>query len=596
MKKISVSTKLSIVYTILGILFILCLAFTFYKYNKSNIYKENINNLQQISESIMVKIDGRLANIDQVSIEVLSNNDFINKWEKIINHYESEDLIEIRSQLHEIIMKSYMGKPDIRRVAVFSKDGYYICTGKSDVPRSKLLRRIEQIDGIEKMNYVNSRLFLSPHEDFWDSNSEGIVISEIKPIKNKEKEIIGYLEVQQNQFYIADICDVKFNGSKLDTMVFMGDNESLFYTNIDQEKRNNGLIEEIREVTKQYSKVKDNDHQVIFTTSSNYYQGYTVCVLEKKIIYKSLRNIAGGIIILVITLIIITIGYSILATKLIMKPISLLVNQMEHADLFDFNNRLDLKVTDRETQILVNSFEQMTQRFQKSFLEEKQLEDLQTKTLFSVLQSQISPHFLYNTLGSIANMCEMEETQAAADACYSLTEILRYSSNYATREVRIAEEIDNLKSYLHIMKSRYRQRLDYEINIDNQVKYFMLPKLTYQPIVENAIKYSLLEQEQVIIKVNTILVGQDLIIEITDNGCGITKETREDIAYQIKMFKEDKTHLEKIQNIKIGGMGLVGTLTRLFIFFGEDFQYELLKNNNGKGTTVVLKINIDKYR
>ena len=141
-------------------------------------------------------------------------------------------------------------------------------------------------------------------------------------------------------------------------------------------------------------------------------------------------------------------------------------------------------------------------------------------------------------------------------SCYSLTEIMRYASKFSVSEVTLHEEIQNLKSYFSIMKSRYRQRFEYEMEIDEEALDFMIPKLTLQPLVENGIKYSLLEKEVVFVKVFLVRFNGDIIIEIKDNGIGISEEDAEKVRDRIKRFENDNSSKEITENIQIGGMGL----------------------------------------
>ena len=115
-----------------------------------------------------------------------------------------------------------------------------------------------------------------------------------------------------------------------------------------------------------------------------------------------------------------------------------------------------------------------------------------------------------------------------------------------------------------------------------------------QPLVENGIKYSLLEKEVVFVKVFLVRFNGDIIIEIKDNGIGISKEDAEKVRDRIERFENDNGSKEITENIQIGGMGLSGTLIRLSIYFGNRFSYELLRNNDEGGTTIVLKIQEDR--
>lgn len=288
--------------------------------------------------------------------------------------------------------------------------------------------------------------------------------------------------------------------------------------------------------------------------------------------------------------------YIVFITKRVMKPIQLLTKLMESTKLQNINEKREIIAKNYETEILVRTYEEMRKRLQDAMIKKKNIEDAQIKALFSTLQSEIGPHFLYNTLGSIANMCEVGEADSAADACYSLTEILRYSSNYTDYEVTIMDEIDNLKSYLSIMKSRYCQRLDYEIVIDEEAKTISIPKLTYQPLVENAIRYSLMEHETVVIKIITVVFDNSLLIEIKDNGCGISEEVINKISEKVDKLKNIREESKLGNKVKIEGNGLIGTLMRLNIFYDNKFSYYIKTDNDEGGTTIILKVDIRNRR
>jgi two-component system sensor histidine kinase YesM len=184
-------------------------------------------------------------------------------------------------------------------------------------------------------------------------------------------------------------------------------------------------------------------------------------------------------------------------------------------------------------------------------------------------------------------LCEANENSEAAEACYSLTEILRYSSDYATTEVSVYDEIQNLISYINVMKSRYCERVEIEIETDDKAYPLILPKLTYQPIVENSIKYGLLDNELVKIRIVTKLVGNKLVIQVDDNGHEISKETKEAIEEKIQRLLNTEEDISR--EVQFGGMGLGGTIVRLTIFFGDRFKYKIDGNDNG-GTTIRFEI------
>ncbi|MFV0528882.1 MAG: sensor histidine kinase [Lachnospiraceae bacterium] len=580
------STKLLLTFGIMMVVLILTAAAWTYRFTKENLYKDGISNLSQMAETTIESIDGRLTNMEQAAVDVLKDNRFIPNFLDAAEQGSDTSHREAK----RILTNAYANKSDIRRVSAFTSDGYYISTGVVDATQAEIRERVAEMIAKHEFNQVNSRIFLGPHLDTWDSSSDTLVISEIKPIKNDKMEIVGYLEIQQNSFYIRNTCELKWSKNRLDTLILMSDGE-LFYANFAEEDKSAKYVENIAKNVKQYQKIKETSNSILATANSNYYAYKVVLVLEKRDLYRSMSDMMYTLLLVSVLLLIFAVAYTSFSTRLIMRPVYRFIERMKNTNLDNFHEHQELEKANYETAILMTTFEEMAVRLRTSMEKEEQLKDVQTKTLFSVLQSEMSPHFLYNTLGSIANLCEKGDTLLAADVCYSLTEIIRYSSNYADSEVTFKEEFDNLKSYMSIMKSRYRQRLEYHFHVDADIINFLLPKLSFQPIVENAIKYSLLEEEHVIISFFAIALGDDVIFEIKDNGCGLSSEAIELVEHRVKEFTTQGASNDMLKNIQIGGMGLSGTLIRLSIFFEDRFSYELSENNDEGGTSIQLRIN-----
>jgi two-component system sensor histidine kinase YesM len=581
-----ISTKLAVSYIVLNLVLISAVSAFFYHYNRISTYQDGINNLVQSADSMISQTDSRLTSMEQVAVDVLIHVGFSDSWKGFLRDHSEIS----RSSVGAILNDVYKSKSDIRSVAVYTADGTYVCTGNSTVTAEQVSRRADELQIDSRFSQYNSRIFLGPHKDFWNPDRDGLVISEIKPIKDREKNITGYIEVQQNCMYLDKACSVSWNGKKLNVFIFNDDNEALFYKNPE-----NGFTDEqvgyFEEQTKQYMRVREDSHYIFATISSNYYAYRGIVILPKAELYRSLRGLLLWIMFAACLLSATMVLYVILLTRKIMSPINTFVEKMKKVDLKNLPKPEKKEYRDYETEILGTSFDNMTVRFQNTFEREKKLEGVQMKTLFAILQKEISPHFLYNTLGSIANMCEAGDNDDAAEACYNLTDIIRYASDYKTRDVSLKEELDQLRSYLAIMKSRYRQRLIYEVQVSDDIYYFQLPKLTIQPIVENAIKYSLMEQDQVRIKVRILHNGGCAEIHVSDNGCGITEKDADAVREKVSDSLEKNVTEDVTKDVRFGGMGLCGTLIRLSIFFGSAFRYELVKNEAG-GTTVSLYINL----
>lgn len=199
------------------------------------------------------------------------------------------------------------------------------------------------------------------------------------------------------------------------------------------------------------------------------------------------------------------------------------------------------------------------------------------------LQSQINPHFLFNTLNAIARIALIENAPNTEELIYSLSDILRYSVKNIDKMVTVKEEIDNIKKYLHIQETRYGDRISSSIIIDNSILKFKLPAMTLQPIVENSIIHGLKDKkENGEIKIFGKLSGNNIItFEIYDNGVGIDDDK---INLLLNVYGEDSG---------LTGLGIYNVNSRIKHLFGNEFgiSIESVKNES---TRVLINIPCSK--
>ncbi len=189
------------------------------------------------------------------------------------------------------------------------------------------------------------------------------------------------------------------------------------------------------------------------------------------------------------------------------------------------------------------------------------------------LQSQIQPHFLFNTLNTLSGLIFLDKKTEALEVVYSLSEILRYNLTRSGELVTLKEELRNVENYLQLMKIRFGERLNYRIEIDDRLMEVELPYFTLQPLVENAIMHGL-EPKQgngyVLISGRTLDDGIELVVE--DNGLGMPAE----------IVKNFPNCLDAI--VKKDSLGLINVHSRLQLCFGADFGLRIVQE---KGKTQV---------
>jgi len=181
------------------------------------------------------------------------------------------------------------------------------------------------------------------------------------------------------------------------------------------------------------------------------------------------------------------------------------------------------------------------------------------------LQNQINAHFIYNVLESIKMMAEVEEKCDISDAITALGKMLRYSMGWVSQNVTVAEEIEYVESYLALINFRFDYETYLSLNIPKQIYEQKIPKMSIQPIIENAIHHGIEElSEDTNIYMKGILYEDYCVIEITDAGRGMTEDQI------IQLQKKIEGEIESTDSSS-HGIGLKNVQDRIKISFGEDY-------------------------
>lgn len=201
------------------------------------------------------------------------------------------------------------------------------------------------------------------------------------------------------------------------------------------------------------------------------------------------------------------------------------------------------------------------------------------------LQNQINAHFIYNVLESIKMMAEIEEKYEISDAVTSLGKLLRYSMRWVNGNVLVEQELDYIKNYMALINLRFDYEIYLSINIPDLILKQEIPKMTLQPIVENAIYHGIEQMaEDTSIYIKGIIDGSDCIIEVSDAGKGMTEEERE------KLEKKIAGEIES-DGGSGNGIGLKNVQDRIHIAFGENYGIQIA-SKLGVYTKVMVRIPI----
>ena len=272
-------------------------------------------------------------------------------------------------------------------------------------------------------------------------------------------------------------------------------------------------------------------------------------------------------------------------SKSISKPIQKLCKVTEKVAKGDFNTRAEIMAVD-EISILTHSFNSMTKEIGELVDNIRNEQENLRVTELKLLQAQIKPHFLYNTLDTIVWLAEDLDTKGVVSMVTSLSDFFRTALSEGKDFITVRDEIRHVRSYLEIQQVRYRDILDFEIDIPDELWECYVLKLILQPIVENALYHGIKNKRgKGKITIRAFVRNTYLQFTIEDTGIGMRIESLKELQEKIK-----KPILEKDE---VGAFGLRNVDLRIRMAYGED--YGLFVSSEWEvGTRVMIRLPKDQ--
>lgn len=224
----------------------------------------------------------------------------------------------------------------------------------------------------------------------------------------------------------------------------------------------------------------------------------------------------------------------------------------------------------------------MSKRIQNLLVAIETEKEKEKELELAILQAQIKPHFLYNTIYSIKQQCQLEGSKNSARLLQCLSDYYRISLSNGADFIPISKEIEHIKNYISIERSKISKDFDVHYDIDPYLHDNKIAKLTLQPIIENAIQHGIKNsRNKGVIQISCQPTEHCILIQVIDNGCGIEPKILREIQNQCNeslLAKELPCHY-----------GISNVHHRLRLYYGNDYGLQI-KSHVSKGTTVTIKI------
>lgn len=555
----------------ISILLIVCLSFIIMGFQYAfNSYDEQI--YRQSSQVLIMssnRIEDELKNIEEVTYKILTDDVIQHALIRSKQNLSKYEKYQIEQEVWEKLT-SYIGAERyIQSIHLFDHSGKEFRAG--GVSSMILYDQKEYVmKKAEDENGSNSWISLEDDEDTIFSARQ------IKSYENLSLENLGTLIVEVKLKDIVKELPREWEG---EGFIAISKGEDIFFA----EDTTLANLDKLQLTTnsKQGYQIQSIYGRSFFVThSKSPYANWTYWnVLPFGTMFAKVTMIKFLVIFLFLTISISAILLIIRFSERITNPIGNLVSAMKFVQKGDFKVAESFTPSQYhdEVGILHRNFFIMIEQINDLIKENYEKQLLIKDTEFKALQSQINPHFLYNTLESINWLAKVNQQQQISRMVESLGYLLRNAISIKDDVITVREEMEMVEHYVTIQKFRFEERLVFTLFIDEKVKDCMIPKLVLQPLVENAIHYALeMMVEPCEIRVTAFKEDDYLHLLVEDNGPGM-----------------DNQQLAQVKNGEMktrgNGIGLQNIDARIKFVFGQEYGLQL-DSELGKGTQVLIVI------
>jgi len=576
----TLESRIYIIFTLMMFAAIFIMQLVFFRFTINTVRNSTLENNHTLLRQLVTQIDSYITGMERIS-EAVVNDSEIQKYLENGGNGDSDSYIHLQEKLTHYIQ----ARDDISDILVVGHNGSII-SGDPEALINRWSPIQEKSWYVEAVKEDGQTVVSSSYVQNLIVGRYSWVVSLSREIFSEETgESLGVLLVDLKFNRIDELCRSLVIGRK--GYDFIIDNQGnyvfhptqqLVYNNLRTEPI--GAVLSLLDQTEQKF-FKEGDRYFMVETSG--LTGWSIVSVthDSDIItdWKSVQfinAIIGLILFLIVGLVTNRISSG------ITKPVRKLQDIMKTVETGEFHLVGSITGTD-EIRELAHDYDIMVGRIRELVAANTKEQEMKRKSDLKALQAQINPHFLYNTLDSIIWMGEMGQNREVVKMTSALSKLFRISISKGHEIISIRDEIAHVQSYLTIQGMRYKDKFNYLIDIDPDLHEQSILKITLQPLVENAIYHGIKESDgEGFIRISGIIDDNTIVLEVEDNGTGMSREELELLSEGIETSPENRKKLSR------QGMGLRNVHQRIRLYFGE--QYGLTCNSTpGSGTIISVR-------
>lgn len=590
MKHTKLQTKLFLGYLSLACLVLFSFAAFFYFFTSKQVISNQLRTLDALNAGFQNQVDASMHNLDNVSVNLNYSNISKGILNQNFNLTISSHMLNDMSDLFVTLSGTEL-KAD--QMNIYDNSGYVLQTGistivkKADPSTYEWIRRAQELEG--------SKIVTRPyHTDVYSKSikTQQWFISLYRSFNNQYGRSVGAVETVKNcKSFFKSVISFEKKDQNADTRIYIFDKDGclIYPYDISEEK--------VRTLAKYLPIVNATPAGTDFSSpvsgtreyascQTSRYSGYTyITVQSQSAVLAPVHSLVQILLCVMVLFLVVSAYLSYRLSTTIVRPIKHLkhIIQRLEPDTLGKEKATSYPVSVNELEELYQAFQHMSDSMKDSMKQLMEAKEQEMKSRTLALQTQINPHFYYNSLSSIMVLAENGDTDTVVKMCRNLSNIMRYITSTTSTVVTLKEEMDYVQKYLYCMKVRYQSSLSYRITVDEQLLSIPVPKLIIQPIVENAIKYGSDCEPPWNITINGWQDEEHWQVDVMDSGNGFTEEAISRITENI----EEASKNPGMPNLHINGLGTLNVYLRWKLFSKNKMIFKYGNTEDGHGIVSV---------
>jgi len=548
-----------------------------------------ISSFQGLTTSFLAQTENEIRTMDDASINIFYSGMIQDRFLSYLN--DTSENLESYTSLLELFVALNGANFSLPLISIYSNGGDRVSMGAYST-RERV--DLPSLPWVEETKARECRKYLSlPYSSSMMKSSQRTAVSYIslfRTFRDERGNDIGYIETAQ---YCADIFQsiltyIKRIDENLQVYVFNEYGEGIYP--FEGEKRADTAGSDYYALVqgREDAQIRRNGEtgrkELLFAQASAYTGWTYVCVQDMNSILRPVKLVSRILLWVTLLALVVISVISYYLSSGITRPIRELLDRI-HATSLDTlsGEKHHLNSSYNEFDELNDAFHNMSDGLKRSMDELIHSRHRESESRFLALQSQINPHFYYNSLSSIIALTEADKPAEVIRFCTNLSRIMRYAAQNQPGTVPLSDEIKYVREYLYCMKVRYQSSLTYSIEVDPALDGVMIPKLIIQPLLENALKHGTDCAPPWHISLEGEKEEQGWTIRVCDRGKGFSAEAL--ASFEKKMVRFDEQPGGETEET-LEGLGLINVYARWRMYAGKAFFFHV--ENREEGCCVAL--------